>query len=79
MYSLCIGIRKVMFLYLCKGTQNLKAYTVDYKDEQLQWVVDRIQGVEDKVLNDELPDKEADSLSCRFCPYKSICDKEPNS
>lgn len=79
MYSLCIGIRKVMFLYLCKGTQNLKAFTVDYKDEQLQWVVDRIQRVEGKVLNDELPDKEADSLNCRFCPYKSICDKEPNS
>ena len=58
MYSLCTGIRKVMFLYLCKGTQNLKAFTVDYRDDQLQWVINKIRGVEEKVLKNELPDKE---------------------
>lgn len=79
MYSLCTGIRKVMFLYLCKGTQNLKAFTVDYRDDQLQWVINKIRGVEEKVLKNELPDKDANSLTCSFCPYKSLCDKEPNS
>ncbi len=76
LYSMCIGLRKTMFLYLCKGTQNLKAYTIDYTDEQLEWVKDKIQGVERKVLNNELPDKDGNSIICRFCPYKSLCDKE---
>ena len=76
LYSMCIGIRKIMFLYLCKGTQNLKAYTVDYTDEQIEWVKDKIQGVEQKVLNNELPDKDGDDMTCRFCPYKTLCDKE---
>ena len=76
LYSMCTGLRKVMFLYLCKGTQNLKAYTVDYTDIQLQWVKDKIQEVEQKVLNNELPDKDGDGMTCRFCPYKSICEKE---
>lgn len=78
MYSLSIGIRKIMFLYLCKSTQNLKAYTVDYTDEQMQWVVDKIQGIEMKVLNNELPDKDGDGLTCRFCPYNSLCKKNLN-
>jgi len=73
MYSLCIGLKKVMFLYLCKGTQNLKAYMVNYSDEQLQWVVNKIRGIEDKVLKDELPDKEENRIECRFCPYNSQC------
>ena len=78
MYSLCIGLRKIMFLYLCKGTQNFKAYTVDYTDVQLQWVVDRLQGIENKVLKNELPSKEGNGMTCRFCPYRSLCEKDLN-
>ncbi|NLZ53639.1 MAG: hypothetical protein GX892_10930 [Thermoanaerobacteraceae bacterium] len=76
LYSLCIGLKKVLFLYLCKGTQNFKAYMVDYRDDQLEWVVNKIKGIEEQVLLDVLPDKEEDSLTCRFCPYSSICKKE---
>lgn len=72
LYALCTGLKKVMFLYLCKGTQNLKAYIVDYTDEQLQWVINRIQGIEHKVLNNILPNKET-GIACRFCAYKHLC------
>jgi CRISPR/Cas system-associated exonuclease Cas4 (RecB family) len=74
-YSLCTGIRNVMFLYLCKGTQNWKAFLVTYSDEQLAWVVDRIQTTENYVLNDELPPKE-ESAQCKWCEYKNICSKD---
>lgn len=78
LYALCTGLRKVMFLYMCKGTQNLKAYTVTYNDEQLNWVINKLRSIEEKVLNNELPDKEV-GPNCNFCPYKSLCDSEPNS
>lgn len=72
LYSLSIGIKKIMFLYLCKGTQNLKAYQVTYTDEQLNWVAGRLRTIENYVLEDILPDKE-ESISCRFCEYVGIC------
>lgn len=72
LYALSIGIRKIMFLYLCKGTQNLKAYLVTYTDEQLDWVARRLKNIENHVLNDTLPDKE-EGISCRFCEYASVC------
>lgn len=75
-YALCTGVRSVMFLYLCKGTQEWKPYLVKYTDEQLDWVVDRIQTTENYVLTGTLPPKEV-SEQCRWCGYKSLCDKEP--
>ena len=74
-YSLCTGIHTVMFLYLCKGTQKLKGYTVKYTQRQLDWVVERIQQTEDYAINMNLPPKEV-SQQCQWCSYKHLCDKE---
>lgn len=74
-YSLSTGVRSVMFLYLCKGTQNWKPYLVTYTDDQIDWVVSRIQTTEDYVLRDELPPKEV-SDQCKWCGYKQLCEKE---
>lgn len=74
-YALCTGVKTVMFLYLCKGTQNLKAYAVTYTQEQLDWVLNRIRTTEDLVLEDILPPKE-EGISCRYCEYKTICEKD---
>ncbi|MGA4519286.1 hypothetical protein ACPA0F_18670 [Solibacillus silvestris] len=74
-YALSTGVRSVMFLYLCKGTQEWKPYLVTYTDEQLEWVVERIQTTENYVVNDELPPKEVSS-QCQWCGYKTLCDKE---
>lgn len=74
-YALCTGVRKVMFVYLDKNKQFLKAYLVEYTQEQLDWVVARMQSVENYVLEGELPPKEADD-KCKWCGYKGLCDKE---
>ena len=74
-YALSTGVRSVMFLYLCKGTQEWKAYLITYSDEQIQWVIDRIQASEKYVIENELPPKEI-SNQCKWCGYKTLCDKE---
>lgn len=77
-YALSTGVRNVMFLYLCKGTQEWKPYLITYSDQQLDWVVDRIQTTEQYVLEDILPPKEL-SNQCKWCGYKNLCDKELKS
>lgn len=74
-YALSTGVRSVMFLYLCKGTQEWKPYLITYSDEQIQWVIDRIQASEKYVIENELPPKEI-SDQCKWCGYKTLCDKE---
>jgi CRISPR/Cas system-associated exonuclease Cas4 (RecB family) len=74
-YSTCLGVRFVMFLYINKDNQEWKAFLVEYTDEQHQWVKDRIQTLEMYVETKTLPPKEA-SDNCRWCAFKSLCDKE---
>lgn len=75
LYSLSIGIRKIIILYLCKGTQNFKAYEINYTDEQLEWVAEKLNRIETYVLEDALPPKE-EGISCRFCKYKNLCNSD---
>lgn len=74
-YALCTGVRQVMFLYMCKGTQNFKAFFVQYTDEQMEWVVNRCRTIEEYYKADELPPKE-ESDQCKWCAYKSLCQKD---
>lgn len=76
-YSLSLGVKKVLFLYLCKGTQNLKAYMVTYNEQQLEWVEKLINEIEENVLEKELPDKE-EGLECRYCAYSRLCKENKN-
>lgn len=73
LYALCTEIKKVMFLYLDKNTSHLKAYLVEYTDSQIGWVKERLIYIEGCVLNDIIPEKEADQ-NCKWCGYKSICE-----
>jgi CRISPR/Cas system-associated exonuclease Cas4 (RecB family) len=73
-YALCTGIRKVMFLYMNKDTQELKAYVNNYTDEQLEWAKNRIVTIDNKLVNLELPEQEASSDECRWCPYRTMCE-----
>lgn len=75
LYSLCTGISSVIFLFICKGTQNWKAFVIEYTDAQREWVVQRIQQIESHVLSGTLPDKEV-SDQCKWCGYKMLCDKD---
>ena len=74
-YALSLGVKRVMFVYLCKGTQNMKAFMVEYNQDQLDWVENRLVKVEEMVINSKLPAKEV-GMDCRFCSYKQFCDKD---
>ncbi|WP_426455421.1 hypothetical protein ACP26L_36085 (plasmid) [Paenibacillus sp. S-38] len=75
-YSLCLGIPYVIFVYFCKGTQNWKAYMVQYTQAQHDWVKAKLSVIEDYYELDELPPKEQSEENCRFCPYKKLCEKD---
>lgn len=74
-YSLSLGIKYVMFLYFNKGNQHWRAFLVEYTADQHDWVRDRLTTIEDYYLQDELPPKE-ESDQCKWCPFKSYCEKE---
>lgn len=74
-YSLGTGVRWVVFLYLCKGTQQWKAFLVQFEDKHDDWVKARIQQIEQYVVDDILPPAEIDS-NCNFCGFKYLCDKD---
>lgn len=76
LYSLCTGVRHILFLYLCKGTQHWKPFLVTYNSEQIDWVRNRIQSTEGYVLRNELPSKEGSRMDCRFCEYEYLCKKD---
>lgn len=76
-YVLCTGIKNVMFMYLDKNTQELKSYIVNYTDEQLDWIVSRMQDIESHVERGEIPDKEV-SQNCRWCKYTKSCKRDTN-
>lgn len=73
-YALCTGINRVMFLYLDKNTSHLKAYLVEYTEEQLEWVKKRIKYIEDCLIDNELPEKEDYGENCKWCGYKHLCE-----
>jgi len=77
-YALCTGVRQVMFHYINKGNQEWKAFLVKYTDEQLEWVIERIQTIEGYVMKNELPEKEVSTKDCRYCSFKNMCGKEIN-
>lgn len=72
-YSLCLGIPNVMFLYLDKGTQRWKAFSTTYTDVHYNWIKRRIDMLEYYTEKKILPEKEV-SRDCNYCPYKKFCD-----
>lgn len=78
MYSLCLELPRVLFLFLCKGTQQWRSFIVEYTQEQREWVILRIQAIENYVLTEELPPKE-ESKQCNWCGFKGLCDKNKKS
>lgn len=72
-YAMCLGIPKVMFLYLNKANQEWVAFTVYYDEKAFNWVKKRITFIEQAVLENKLPEREV-SHDCGYCPYKKFCD-----
>jgi CRISPR/Cas system-associated exonuclease Cas4 (RecB family) len=75
LYSLCLGIRSIIFLYINKDTQGWKAFIVDYTEEQIEWVKEKVLEIESYIINLELPPKEVDD-QCKWCGFSSMCKKD---
>lgn len=75
LYALCLEIPNVLFLYMDKNTQAFKAFLVTYTPEQLEWVRNRIETIENHTLNDVLLPMEKDFMNCRYCSYSKYCDQ----
>lgn len=78
LYSTCLGIKDVMFLYINKDTQEWRAFLVEYGKEHHDWVKERITQIEEFVENKQLPPKEV-SDQCKWCSYKTLCDNDVSS
>ena len=74
LYALTFNM-PVMFLYICKNTQNWVPYFVSYTDDQLEKVRNRLLSIENSVLNHELPEKEKSEENCKYCTFKKYCNK----
>jgi CRISPR/Cas system-associated exonuclease Cas4 (RecB family) len=72
-YAMCLGIYKVMFLYLNKANQEWVAFSVAYDEKSFDWVKKRIFFIEKSVKDNILPEREV-SHDCNYCPYKKFCD-----
>jgi CRISPR/Cas system-associated exonuclease Cas4 (RecB family) len=71
-YSLSLGIRKVLFLYMDKNDQNFKAYEHTYSDEELDFCKAKVLEIEKYLLDLKLPEKE-ESYKCKYCSFKTFC------
>jgi len=78
MYSLCTGLRYVLYLFINKDTQEFKAYLVEFDERAHEWVRSRLNTLEDYVEQGKLPPKE-ESQDCRYCPFKSLCENDVSS
>lgn len=73
LYYVLTKIPRVMFLYIDKNTQELKAFLQEYNEAQGEWVINRIRYVERHIKANKLPDKEVGD-GCKWCDYKKACD-----
>ena len=51
LYSICTGIDLILFMYLCKDTQQYKLYLHEYTKEQKEWAIERVRTLESKLIN----------------------------
>jgi CRISPR/Cas system-associated exonuclease Cas4 (RecB family) len=72
-YSLCLEIPNVMFLYLNKSTEDWKAFNIKYDYKSHDWVKQKLNYLENYVEQDILPEREV-SKNCSYCPFKKYCD-----
>ncbi len=72
LYTLCFEIPRVLFLYYNKGNQDLRAFLVEYTEEQIAWAGERAQEIEEYLLDQKLPPREENKY-CTYCEYKHLC------
>jgi CRISPR/Cas system-associated exonuclease Cas4 (RecB family) len=72
MYSLCLGVNYVLFIYVNRNYKRRKAYLVEITESMRQNQLDRIKLVRYASKKGLVPIKEV-SKTCRYCNYKKLC------
>jgi CRISPR/Cas system-associated exonuclease Cas4 (RecB family) len=77
-YMYLTGIKIGCIFYENKDNQEWKSFLVEYDQERINYLIDKIQRSLYYARNNIIPDREYDEydLSCTFCDYKHICRPE---
>lgn len=76
-YSLNLELNEVIFVYINRDVLDMKAFMFEVNDDMRQSLIDLVtecQGYVDRKIVPPKPDM--GKYGCRFCGYKSICDKD---
>ena len=76
LYNTTRPITKVVFLYECKDSQQLKEFCVKRDDTILEVTLDKYTRLNEACETNTIPEREGTSKSCstcRFCNYKIEC------
>jgi hypothetical protein len=74
-YNLALGIPHILFHYENKGTHEYKVFEYEYKEVHREWVIAKIERVNNYVAQKILPPKCSETMECRYCEYKSYCER----
>lgn len=76
-YSTCFGIDKVLWLYECRDTMKKIPFLVNITPNMIEKnVKQKVNKVNEYVLENVPPPKCEDKRSCTYCSYKSQCARD---
>lgn len=75
LYSLCLGLDTVIWLYEDRNICTNMVFVTHVTDEEIQEAIDRMQYVNDCIASGGYADKAKDKSACKYCAYKSSCSR----
>ena len=73
-YSIALGIKEVIFIYISRDTLDMKSFLFKPDDDTKQELIGKLVNCEDFVYKGIVPPKpEADKKLCQYCNYKERC------
>ena len=74
-YSLCLGLDKVLFVYISRDNLDMKAYMFEVTDDMRQDIVGYITNCDSYIEQKKVPPKpEKNTKACTYCRYKNQCE-----
>ena len=67
-------MEKIIFLYECKDTQELKEFPYMRDKDVVDFVIGKCDTVNNFVKEGVLPEKE-ESPFCKWCNYRGVCNE----
>lgn len=74
-YCLTTGFDRVIFHYEDKGEHKFKSYEFICEQKHLDYMIGKMNRVNNDVANLTPSMKTTDVKKCRFCEYKTVCDR----